>query len=340
MTSKSYGFGIHPDAISYVQPVAIVPVGDPIPAVPLGLGVGKHRALHHGKNSVGKSKGQPASRFGGPSLLPIGPYGGNGLGGYGSFGSLGGLTSHPIPARLPPAPVQHVHQHQVVGSPQIISPPYSPLPPAAPVGYKSPPSYNPPPTFYQPSPPAYQPSSPAYQPSPPAYQPSPPAYQPSPPVYQPSPPAYQPSPPAYNPPPAVYNPPPRQEYSNPAPSRPYNPAPPQSYNNEGNSYTQREQCYCVPTEQCPSYDIVGRDARNYQIDPRSKLNSTVVSDYEVVVEQQEGQSRSSSDAIRPRRQHSRRRQDSIRGDILDSNPSPVSEGSKKGPVTSGAAVVS
>ncbi|XP_057381159.1 uncharacterized protein LOC130703733 [Daphnia carinata] len=329
--AKSYDFGIHPSSISYVQPVAIVAVGEPIPAVPLGFG--QQRALKHSKSSSSKSKGHPASRFGGPSLLPIGPYGGNGLGGYGSFGSLGGITSQPIPARLPPAPVQHVHQHQVVGSPQIISPPYSAPPPAAPAVYQSLPSYNPPPTVYQPSPPPYQPPPQVYQPSPPAY--NPPLRQeynnPAPAVYNP-PPRQEYS----NPAPAVYNPPPRQEYTNPTPvyspppSRPYNQISSQSYNNGGSSYAQREQCYCVPVDQCASYDIVGRDARNYEIDPRSKLNSTIVLDYDIVVKQPEERqyvSGSSSDAIRPRRQPSQRRQDV-------SSPGP--EGPS--PVTSDAAV--
>ncbi|KAI9552842.1 hypothetical protein GHT06_020724 [Daphnia sinensis] len=309
--AKSYDYGIHPSSVSYVQPVAIVAVGEPIPAVPLG----QQRSLKQSKSSSSKSKGQPASRFGGPSLLPIGPYGGNGLGGYGSFGSLGGITSHPIPARLPPAPVQHVHQHQVVGSSQIIAAPYSAPPPAAPAVYQSLPSYNPPPTVYQPSPPPYQPSPQVYQPSPPAYNP-PPRQEYS------------------NPAPAVYNPPPRQEYTNPTsvysppPSRPYNQI--SSYTNGGSSYAQREQCYCVPVDQCASYDIVGRDARNYQIDPRSKLNSTTFLNYDIVVKQPEERqyvSSSSSDAVRPRRQQSQRRQDVS---------SPVPEGPS--PVPSGAAV--
>ena len=337
LDAKSYGVGIDPSVVSYVQPVAIVPVGDPIAAVPLGVGVGKFRSVQHGKISKGKSKGQPASRFGGPSLLPLGSYGGNSLGsGYGGFGSLGGITSLPIPARLPPAPVQHVHQHhQVVSPPQILSAPYSAAPP--PVVYKSPPSYNPPPQVYQPAQaPSYNPPSQVYQPAQaPSYNPSPQVYQPAqapsyrpnpaPQVYQssqtPSPQVYQPSLPAYNPPS-----PPRQEYSNPAPARPYNPPPSTSYTNGVNSYVQGEQCVCVPIGQCPSYDIIGREARDYQIDPRSKLNSTgIIADYdeEIVVvtvpELPQVLSSSTEDSIRPRRQNPHRRQAIVRGDIDPSN---------------------
>ncbi len=324
MEAKSYGVGIDPSVVSYVQPVAIVPVGDPVPAVPLGVGVGKFRSVQHGKISKGKSKGQPASRFGNPSLLPLGPYGGNSLGtGYGGFGSLGGITSLPIPARLPPAPVQHVHQHhQVVSPPQILTAPYSAAPP--PVVYKSPPSYNPPPQVYQPAQaPSYNPPPQVYQPAQaPSYNPPPQVYQPAPQVYQPAqtppPQVYQPSPPAYNPPS-----PPRQEYNNPAPARPYNPPPSTSYTNGVNSYVQREQCVCVPIGQCPSYDIIGREGRDYQIDPRSKLNLTgIIADYdeEIVVGkvpevQPQVASSSTEDSIRPRRQNPHRRQAIVRGDI-------------------------
>lgn len=83
----------------------------------------------------------------------------------------------------------------------------------------------------------------------------------------------------------------------------------------------------MPIGQCPSYDIIGREARDYQIDPRSKLNLTgIISDYdeEIVVGkvpevQPQVASSSTEDSIRPRRQNPHRRQAIVRGDIDPSN---------------------
>ena len=107
--------------------------------------------------------------------------------------------------------------------------------------------------------------------------------------------------------------------------RPYNPPPTStSYNNGGNSYAPREQCVCVPVGQCPHYDIIGREARDYQIDPRSNLNSTdITADYEEIVVAKvlpEGPkivSTSTGDSIRTRRQNPHRRQAVVRGDSID-----------------------
>lgn len=233
----------------------------------------------HGKGQVGKVKGYgvPPTGYGAPSLHPpntygapgLGGFGGPGLGGFGGLGGLGSLAPPPIPASLPPAPVQHIHHHQTVGVPPIISGPYGGPPPLPPI-YKSPPSYNP-------------------------------------------------APPAYNPPP-------RPSYSNPAPvynsapSRPYVPAPIQPYTNGGNAFAPRDQCVCVPVEQCPSYDVIGRVA-DYQIDPRSKLNSTIVADEAdiVIVKQPEGRqlaSPSSKDSTRRKRQSFHNRQTIVGDDTI------------------------
>ncbi|XP_032795398.2 uncharacterized protein LOC116931857 [Daphnia magna] len=287
LSAKSYGpsghnglhggIGIDPNIVSYVQPVAIVPAGAPIAAVPLGVGGGQFK--QHGKGQVGKVKGYgvPPTGYGAPSLLPpntygapgLGGFGGPGLGGFGGLGGLGSLAPPPIPASLPPAPVQHIHHHQTVGVPPIIPGPYGAPPPPPPI-YKSPPSYNP-------------------------------------------------APPAYNPPP-------RPSYSNPAPvynsapSRPYVPAPIQPYTNGGNAFAPRDQCVCVPVEQCPSYDVIGRVA-DYQIDPRSKLNSTIVADEAdiVIVKQPEGRqlaSPSSKDSTRRKRQSFHNRQTIVGDDTI------------------------
>lgn len=251
--------------------MAIVPAGAPIAAVPLGLGAGGH-FKQHGKGQVGKVKGYgapPPPSYGAPSLLPPNTYGAPGLGGFGGLGGLGSLAPPPIPASLPPAPVQHIHHHTNVGAPQLIPGPYNAPPPLPPI-YKSPPSYNP-------------------------------------------------APPAYNPPP-------RPSYSNPAPvynqapSRPYNPAPIQPYSNGGNNFAPRDQCVCVPAAQCPSYDVIGRVA-DYAIDPRSKLNSTIVADEGdiVVVQQAEGRqlaSGSTKESTRRRRQSGHHRQTIVGDDSI------------------------
>ena len=234
--------------------MAIVPAGAPIAAVPLGLGGGHFK--QQGKGQIGKVKGYgvPPGGYGAPSLLPPNSYGAPGLGG---FGGLGSLAPPPIPASLPPAPVQHIHHHQTVGGPQIIPGPYGALPPPPLPIYKSPPSYNP------------------------------------------APPAYNPPPrPSYSNPAPVYN---------PAPSRPYNPAPIQPYSNGGNNFAPRDQCVCVPVEQCPSYDVIGRVA-DYAIDPRSKLNSTIVADDDdiVIVSQAEGR-QLAPDSESPKKESTRRR---------------------------------
>lgn len=84
----------------------------------------------------------------------------------------------------------------------------------------------------------------------------------------------------------------------------------------------------MPIGQCPSYDVIGREARDYQIDPRSKLNSTgIIADYdeEIVVanvpevQPQVASSSTDGDSIRPRRQNPHRRQAIVRGDIDPSN---------------------
>lgn len=274
------GIGIDPNVVSYVQPVAIVPAGAPIAAVPLGLGAGSYKH-HGGKSPVGKQKGYgpPPSTYGAPSLLPPSTYGVpslgglGGLGGIGGLGGLGSLAPPPIPAALPPAPVQHIHHHQNVG-PQIIPGPYGALPPPPPPPiYKSPPTYN---------------QQPAYNP------PSAPR-------------------PAYSNPTPVYNPvPSRPAYNNPVPTQ---------YNN---NLSPRDQCVCVPVEQCPSYDVIGRVA-DYQIDPRSKLNSTIISADDgdiVIVKQSEGRS---AESTRRRRQSHHRQtivgDDSITVISSDSDPS-------------------
>jgi hypothetical protein len=274
VTGKSYGpsgfnglhggLGIDPNIVSYVQPVAIVPAGAPIAAVPLGLGGGHFK--QQGKGQIGKVKGYgvPPSGYGAPSLLPPSSYGAPGIGGFGGLGGgLGSLAPPPIPASLPPAPVQHIHHHQTVGGPQIIPGPYGALPPPPLPIYKSPPSYNP------------------------------------------APPAYNPPPrPSYSNPAPVYN---------PAPSRPYNPpAPIQPYSNGGNNFAPRDQCVCVPVEQCPSYDVIGRVA-DYAIDPRSKLNSTIVADDDdiVIVSQAEGRQLAPGSESPKKESTRRRRRQSI-----------------------------
>ena len=224
--------------MSYVQPVAIVPAGAPIAAVPLGLGHGQFK--QYGKGSVGKVKGNygppPSSygvpnSYGAPSLLPPAAH----------YGGISSLVPPPIPAALPPAPVQHIHQHIYEGNdykkavPQIISGPYNPPPPPPPPVYNSAPTYTAPPSYNPPPPPPVQPVRPGYS---------------------------NPSP--------VYN---------PAPARPYQPPVQQPY---GNAFAPRDQCVCVPVEQCPSYDVIGR-VSDYAIDPRSKFNSTIVADDDDVV---------------------------------------------------------
>lgn len=235
--SKSYGFGhqvgIDPGVVSYVQPVAIVPAGAPIPAVPLGLGgvggvgVGKHHAKGHAK-SPAKGYGAPLSTgYGAPPLSN----------GYGAptFG-LNSLSppplppvalpppvaplSGPLPAALPPAPLQHIHHHYHEGNKVVAVPP--PPPPV--------PAYNAP-------------------------------LPPPPPIQQP-----------YRPIGYSNGPPPRQPYAS----------------NQVSSYADyapRDSCVCVPIEQCPSADRIGR-VSDYAIDPRSKAksNATIIeADDDIVI---------------------------------------------------------
>ena len=85
-------------------------------------------------------------------------------------------------------------------------------------------------------------------------------------VYNPPAPApvpVRPVAPVYNNPP----PPPRpydQAYSNPSPAI-------------ATAYGQnpRDQCICVPVEQCPAYDVIGRGS-DFAIDPRTKTPSAIV----------------------------------------------------------------
>lgn len=222
----------------------------------------------------------------------------SGLGGIGGIGGLSSLAPPPIPAGLPPAPVQHVHHHVyendykkavVLPQPQIISSSYNAPPPPPP------PVYNAPPTYSQP----------------PAYNPPPPR-------------------PAYSNPTPVYN---------PVPARPYSGQ--QSAQSYGNTLAPRDQCVCVPVEQCPSYDVIGRVA-DYAIDPRSKLNSTIVADEDdiVIVKQAEGRS---VDKTRRRRQSHLRQtivgDDSITVVSSDSSATnnPIGGGGVVGPIAPPAA---
>ena len=65
-------------------------------------------------------------------------------------------------------------------------------------------------------------------------------------------------------------------------------------------------------EQCPSYDVIGR-VSDYQIDPRSKLNSTITADDGdiVIVTQSEGRK---VDPVRRRRQSFHHHRQTIVGD--------------------------
>ena len=97
--------------------------------------------------------------------------------------------------------------------------------------------------------------------------------------YNPPPPVYTKNP-VYSPPAPVYNRPTAPAYN---PIRPnYNPSQQiPAYSNPPPSYSGlngRDTCVCVPVQQCPSYDIVGR-VNDYQLDPRNvKSNITAIED--------------------------------------------------------------
>lgn len=243
------GLGIDPNAVSYVQPVAIVPAGAPIAAVPLGPGGFKDLKGHHKgiKGTYGPPKGSygvPNAGYGAPPLLPGA---GLGLG----LNSLAPPPLLPPPGGLPVAPVQHLHHHVYDGGVTTG------------IGYKKggAGAYN---GAVQTSPIV---PSPVY---------NTPAVQP-----------YNPPPPAYNPPPPP--PPPRPVYNNPPRPGGYGGAIPNpAYSNQQPiSYSPRDQCVCVPVDQCASYDVIGR-VNDYQIDPRSKLNSSVSADDDVLIPTAEG----------------------------------------------------
>jgi len=279
LLAKSYGYGgpslgINPNAVSYVQPVQLVASGAPIAAIPLGPGIGgiggiggvggyggfkdfKDVKGHH-KGSFKSSYGvpnlgglgvPPLNTYGAPSLPLPSSYGtpplslgggfNPGLGAFNSFGSQ--------PPIVAPAPIL----------PQVAVPPpvqnikhvhhhlydnkkVLPYAPTAPV-YTQPPVYN------RPAPPAPVYNRPA--PAAPVYN------RPPPPAYNPAPPAYNPAPPAYNPVPNYSNPP--AQYS---------------------GISGKESCVCVPTQQCPAYDVIGR-VSDYQLDPR-KVKSNITAEAE------------------------------------------------------------
>ena len=96
--------------------------------------------------------------------------------------------------------------------------------------------------------------------------------------YNPPPPVYTKNP-VYSPPAPVYNRPTAPAYN---PIRPnYNPSQQiPAYSNPPPSYSGlngRDTCVCVPVQQCPSYDIVGR-VNDYQLDPRSKKTNITAND--------------------------------------------------------------
>lgn len=110
----------------------------------------------------------------------------------------------------------------------------------------------------------YSPPAPVYTKTP-VYNP-PVNSRPQPPVYSPSPPVNnRPQPPVYNPTRPSYNPSQQTPaYSQPSPSY--------------SGLNGRDTCVCVPIQQCPSYDIIGR-VNDYQLDPRNvKSNITAVED--------------------------------------------------------------
>ena len=268
---KTYGYGgpslgIDPLSVSYVQPVQLVASGPPIAAVPLGGGIGGYKNLKANKGHFKSGYGvpnvglglPPLNTYGAPTLgnsygtPPLSLTGGLGLappigGGLGFAPPIGGglglghpplLTSPHVPIPPPVQNIQHVHHHLYDNKKAI---PYSP---PAPVYTKTP---------------VYNPPAPAHiRPPTPVYNPAPPAYNPATPIYNPAPLAYNPTRPSYSP--SQLTP----AYSNPSPSY--------------SGLNVRDTCVCVPIQQCPSYDIVGR-VNDYQLDPRNlKSNITAAED--------------------------------------------------------------
>lgn len=161
------GLGIDPSVVSYVQPVAIVPAGAPIAAIPIGPGggyKGHHKGIKAGYGPPKGTYGVPNVGYGAPPPVGLPPIG------------LNSLAPPPL-GPLAGAGVQHLHHHHydngvgykkgggAVG--------YSPAVPSAPV-YN-----NPPPPSYNPPPPP-PPPRPVYNnpPPPPVYNPPPPPVRP------------------------------------------------------------------------------------------------------------------------------------------------------------------
>ena len=242
---KTYGYGGHslgidPLSVSYVQPVQLVAAGGPIAAVPLGTGIGGYKNLKGHKGHINTGNLNPNVGLG---LPPLNTYGTPPLGN--SYGApplkLNGGSGF-VPPHSP--------------GPVLIPPPVQHVqpPPVQHVHHhlydkNKPLSYSPPAPVYT--------KTPVYNPPPPVNnRPQLPVYNPPPPVNN------RPLPPVYNP---SYN---------PSQQIPVYSQPPASYS----GINGRETCVCVPIQQCPSYDVIGR-VSDYQLDPRNvKSNITAEDD--------------------------------------------------------------
>lgn len=193
---------------------------------------------------------------------------GGGIGGFkNNKGYLGSHSGHAVPSSGLSVPALPTYGAPALGN-SYGTPPLSPtggLGFAPPIGGGlglgrpvNPVPYSPPAPVYTKTP-VYNPPAPAHiRPPTPVYNPAPPAYNPATPIYNPAPLAYNPTRPSYSP--SQLTP----AYSNPSPSY--------------SGLNVRDTCVCVPIQQCPSYDIVGR-VNDYQLDPRNlKSNITAAED--------------------------------------------------------------